>query len=89
MHVFEEYGFMPVSFTEVNGLYLTADMVANGTGVNFMPESGIIAHPNLKFYRVSPKIYRYNMLYSKPISNQSEIESAFHRFILSCFRDKK
>jgi hypothetical protein len=89
MHVFEENGFMPASFTEVNGLYLTADMVANGTGVNFMPESGVINHPNLKFYRVSPKIYRYNMLYSKPISNQSEIESAFHRFILSCFRDKK
>lgn len=89
MHVFEENGFMPASFTEVNGLYLTADMVASGIGVNFMPESGIINNPNLKFYRVSPKIYRYNMLYSKPISNQSEIEAAFHRFILSSFRDKK
>lgn len=88
-HVFEEHEFRPASFTEVNGLYLTADMVANGTGVAFMPASGVISHPGLKFYRVTPRIYRYNMLFSKPIHNQSEIERAFHRFIINSFRDKK
>lgn len=86
MHLFEEHGFVPAGFTEVNGLYLTADMVANGTGVAFMPASGVISHPNLRYYRIKPLVYRYNMLYSKQASNQSELETAFHHFVLNCFR---
>lgn len=88
MHVFEKYGFAPANFTEVNGLYLTADMVANGTGVTFMPVSGIVDNPKLRFYKVRPKIIRYNMLYSKPEPNQSDIETQFHDFIVKCFREK-
>ncbi len=89
MHVFEEYGFVPASLTEVNGLYLTVDMVANGTGVTFMPVSGTSDNPKLRFYEITPVIYRYNMLYSKPAVNQSDTEAAFHKFIISCFRTKK
>lgn len=86
MHALNEAGIEVRSLMDVNGLSLTCQMVANGNGVTFMPESGIARENEVRYYLVEPEIYRYNILVSKPKDQFTAMEKAFYRFVQDYFR---
>lgn len=86
--VFENLSFVPKRVFEVNGLYLTVAMVAEEEGAAFIPQEAAYDNPKIHYYRTDPVLYRYNILFSKPLNNYSETEQTFYRYILSYFKDK-
>ncbi len=87
-NLFSSLSFTPASIIETNGIPLTANLVAEGTGVSLIPLSGIDIRANeIKHYHITPRQFRYNILLSKPKSLFSEVEKEFYKFVLHFFPD--
>ena len=76
----------PPHISEVNGLPLTCDMVASEVGVAFMPLSGRSREDMIHYYSLSPKLYRYNVLFHRKNAIYNEPEQAFVDWVKDYFR---
>ena len=84
--LFTQYSASPPSrICEVNGLLLTCDMVAQGTGVAFIPVSGKAQENLVHYYSLSPKLYRYNILVHRKNLVLNRPEQAFFDFVKNYF----
>ncbi|MEY8339025.1 LysR family transcriptional regulator [Lachnospiraceae bacterium 62-35] len=85
--LFMEYaGSIPPSICEVTGLPLTCDMVAQGTGVTFMPISGKSLENEIHYYSCLPRLYRYNILVHRKNLVLNKPEQTFFEFAKKYFQ---
>ncbi|RGY98436.1 LysR family transcriptional regulator [Clostridium sp. AM58-1XD] len=85
--LFMEYTNSIVShICEITGLPLTCDMVAQGTGVAFIPISGRSREKQIHYYSVQPKLYRYNILVHRKNLVLNKPEQAFCDLVKNYFK---
>ncbi|MFL0167452.1 LysR family transcriptional regulator [Candidatus Clostridium helianthi] len=60
--IFKISNFSPDTVCELNSMAAVIEMVSNGVGVAFVPESFTKPNKNITYFFFSPKLYRYNIL---------------------------
>ena len=86
--LFMEYtNSTPPRICEITGLPLTCDMVAQGTGVAFIPISGHTQEKRIHYYSVTPKLFRYNILVHRKNLVLNKPEQAFFRLVKNYFKE--
>ncbi|MDO5551629.1 MAG: LysR family transcriptional regulator substrate-binding protein, partial [Lachnospiraceae bacterium] len=85
--LFNRYGIFPAALYEVNGIPMTRDMIAQGIGVGFIPASCRGDEEHIRYYSLSPKLFRYNALLHRKNLILNQPEQLFYSYVIGYYRD--
>lgn len=84
---FESCSFSPSVFCETNSITATRRMIAQNAGVAFIAESCSVNRRQVSYYRLSPALYRLNLVICQKDWNLNEPEHLFLDYILNYFNE--
>lgn len=84
---FESCSFSPSAFCETNSITATRRMIAQNAGVAFIAESCSVNRRQVSYYRLSPALYRLNLVICQKDWNLNEPEHLFLDYILTYFNE--
>lgn len=84
---FEFCSFSPSAFCETNSITATRRMIAQNAGVAFIAESCSVNRRQVSYYRLSPALYRLNLVICQKDWNLNEPEHLFLDYILNYFNE--
>ncbi len=83
--LFASYEFTPVAICETNNITTVRNMISRNTGVSFISESCAVDRDHIRYYSLSPAIYRMNLLYTRKNWTMNEPETAFYSYLTDYF----
>lgn len=83
--IFSRYHFRPKAMCETNSITTTRAMVAGGAGVTFIAESCASERDMVRYYSLSPRVFRYNLLVRRKSLELHKPEHHFCDLIKACF----
>lgn len=84
---FKSCSFSPSAFCETNSITATRRMIAQNAGVAFIAESCSVNRRQVSYYRLSPALYRLNLVICQKDWNLNEPEHLFLDYILNYFNE--
>lgn len=85
--LFDTCQFSPSAFCETNSISTTRKMVAAGSGVAFIAESCSIDWEHIRYYSLSPSLYRLNLLFMRKNWIRNEAETTFVSYLTRYFNE--
>lgn len=85
--LFESCNFTPCTVCETNNIAATRNMVANHSGVAFIAESCTIDRDYIKYYSLSPALYRLNVIFTRKNWKRNEPENVFYSYLTNYFNE--
>lgn len=80
---------LPEKICDINGLDLTASMIASGNGYGFMPVSGISFREKISYYTIDPSPIRYNVIWHRRDLEHNEVQEAFLNLVKEYFQNPR
>lgn len=89
-HLFHSYDKkLPEKICDINGLDLTASMIASGNGYGFMPISGITYREKISYYTIDPNPIRYNVIWHRRDLEHNEVQETFLNLVRAYFQTSR
>lgn len=83
--VFDSCDFTPSAFCETNNITATRNMVASEVGVAFIAESCSVNRDCIRYYSLSPALYRLNVIFTRKNWVQNGPEITFFSYLTHYF----
>lgn len=83
--LFDSCHFTPCAVCETNSITATRSMVANQAGVAFIAESCAVDQEYIKYYSLSPALYRLNVIFTSSGWRRREPENIFYSYLVHYF----
>lgn len=77
--------FVPCAVCETNSIAATRSMVANRAGVAFIAESCAVDQEYIRYYSLSPALYRLNVVFTRSGWKRREPENIFYSYLVHYF----
>ncbi len=84
--LFETCRFAPSAFCETNNIATSRSMVAMHAGVTFVAESCSVDREYIRYYSMSPALFRLNVLFTRKGWTPGEPEKRFSRYLTEYFQ---
>ena len=75
--IFREHHFTPISSCDVNSNNAMQKLVSKEVGVSFIPNSYSKTMPDIDYYYINPKVFRYNVIAYRKNAHFSDIDQYF------------